>query len=72
MIKLADLMKVSNSPITIIDAGDAILTISDLCFDRNLLSEGIKNKEISAVFAEDKYLIVELKDEVEKITGDWL
>ena len=72
MIKLADLMKISNSPITINDAGNAILTISDLCFDRNLLSEGIKNKEISAVFAEDKYLIVELKDEVEKLTGDWL
>ena len=65
-------MKISNSPIRIIDAGDAILTISDLCFDRNLLSEGMKNKEISAVFAEDKYLIVELKDEVEKLTGDWL
>ena len=72
MIKLADLMKISNSPITIIDAGDAILTISDLCFDRNLLSEGLKNKEISAVFAEDKQLIVELKDEVEKLTGDWI
>ena len=72
MIKLADLMKISNSPITIIDAGDAILKISDLCFDRNLLSEGLKNKEISAVFAEDKHLIVELKDEVEKLTGDWL
>lgn len=65
MIKLRDLLKISNDKVEIMyDASSTVVLFNDAYFDKDILSQKLLDMEVATVDAREHRLLVELEGDI--------